>query len=135
MYMYVTGHEKKLVQVIKKIVVFFNRHLYRLNFMLKRWHKQREKLMREHNEQETKYLSMYAFRHKSYDVFKKHYIRRESFEHLIELDFEGYRFYAFADYDEILTRRYGDYMTPPPKEEQKSNHTLVERNDEDEASH
>lgn len=31
--------------------------------------------------------------------------------------------WGIADYDEHLTRLYGDYMTPPPKEKQVSNHS------------
>lgn len=127
MYMYVTGHERRPVQIIKKLVVFFNKRFYQINFLLKKWYQEREDIMRTSNNEKTEYLSLYAFRHKSFDVFKRHFIRRESFESLIEMDFEGHQFLAFEDYDEILTKLYGDYMTPPPKDEQKSNHTLVER--------
>lgn len=33
------------------------------------------------------------------------------------------RVWGISDYDEHLTRLYGDYMTPPPKENQISNHS------------
>lgn len=33
--------------------------------------------------------------------------------------FDEYEFYGFENYDEPLTAWYGDYMTPPPEEEQK----------------
>jgi phosphorylcholine metabolism protein LicD len=36
------------------------------------------------------------------------------FEELFLADFEGYRFFAPARYDYILTMDYADYMTPPP---------------------
>ncbi len=33
------------------------------------------------------------------------------------MEFEGYRFPGPTDYDKYLTKRYGDYMTPPQKSE------------------
>ena len=39
------------------------------------------------------------------------------FEPII-VPFEDRKYVAPADYDKILTRQFGDYMTPPPKEEQ-----------------
>ena len=44
----------------------------------------------------------------------------EWFNEVIEVDFEGFRFIAPKCYDKILTKRYGDYMTIPPVEEQIS---------------
>lgn len=41
-------------------------------------------------------------------------IAKDSFEHYTELDFEGKKFFAVENYDELLTNCYGDYMTPPP---------------------
>lgn len=38
-------------------------------------------------------------------------------------EFDGLKVWGIADYDEHLKRLYGDYMTPPPKEKQVSNHT------------
>jgi len=37
-------------------------------------------------------------------------------------DFEGYKFWSVRDYDDWLTRIYGDYMTPPPLEKRKNAH-------------
>ena len=37
-------------------------------------------------------------------------------------DFEGKQYVIPAGYDNVLTSLYGDYMTPPPKEKQVSNH-------------
>lgn len=41
---------------------------------------------------------------------------------LCKMDFEGKEFWAFAEYDLILSKEYGDYMTPPPKEYQRPVH-------------
>ncbi len=54
-------------------------------------------------------------------------VRREWTQTLIPVTFEGETFPAFADYDAYLTEVYGDYMTPPPPEEQVNKHHLLER--------
>ena len=41
------------------------------------------------------------------------------------LTFEGREFTVPYDYDAVLTKTYGDYMTPPPKEKQIPVHTYV----------
>lgn len=47
------------------------------------------------------------------------------FEDYIYLKFEGKEYMCIKDYDTYLTKRYGDYMKLPPKEEQVSNHSFV----------
>ena len=44
------------------------------------------------------------------------------FEQDAELEFEGCSFRVPANYDEVLTTWYGDYMQFPPKEEQVTHH-------------
>lgn len=51
---------------------------------------------------------------------------KEYFDNLIETDFENNSFYIPKEYDEYLTRIYGDYMKLPPKEKQKSHHEIIE---------
>ncbi|MBQ9229378.1 MAG: LicD family protein [Eubacterium sp.] len=43
---------------------------------------------------------------------------------LIDVEFESHYFPVFSEYDSFLTTIYGDYMTPPPKEQQVSVHGL-----------
>ena len=50
------------------------------------------------------------------------FIDSHSFDEIIYMDFEGFKAPVYKNYDNILTIEYGDYMTPPPVEEQKSNH-------------
>ena len=40
----------------------------------------------------------------------------------VKVFFEGHEFWAPAGYHQYLTDRYGDYMTPPPKEKQVTHH-------------
>ena len=51
--------------------------------------------------------------------------RKDWFDSIIELPFEGHQLFAPAKYDEILRQRYGDYMTYPPKEQQVIPHTYT----------
>ena len=44
------------------------------------------------------------------------------FDSYTELKFEGYKFPVLTKYHEYLTITYGDYMTPPPIEEQVPKH-------------
>ena len=48
---------------------------------------------------------------------------KEWFENAVEFTFEDTTILIPQDYDCYLTMLYGDYMTPPPKEQQKSNHS------------
>ena len=52
----------------------------------------------------------------------------------IEVEFEGRHFLAPAEYDQILTTQYGDYMTPPPEDKRASLH-LFEITDIDESNY
>lgn len=48
--------------------------------------------------------------------------KKEWFEDTVLVDFEGYKFKAPKNYHEVLTTYFGDYMTPPPKEQQVTHH-------------
>ena len=41
----------------------------------------------------------------------------------IYMNFEGHKLRGPVGYDEILTKQYGDYMTPPPVEKQVTHHS------------
>ena len=55
------------------------------------------------------------------EITKKHL-----FTSYLNCLFEGHEFIIPAGYDEFLTKLYGDYMTPPPKEKRVSTHVSVE---------
>lgn len=58
------------------------------------------------------------------------YLPATAYDDLIELDFEGHKFCAVSMWDEFLRKRYGDYMTPPPKGEQIDHHSFLCRPNE-----
>ena len=47
------------------------------------------------------------------------------FEAYTKVKFEGIDVPIFAEYDKCLTVLYGDYMTPPPLEEQVGAHDIA----------
>lgn len=50
--------------------------------------------------------------------------KKEWFDDIVWLDFEDTKFPAIGSYHEWLTTAYGDYMTPPPKEERENRHEI-----------
>lgn len=50
--------------------------------------------------------------------------RREIFENVIEVDFEGHKFITMKDYDTYLHTIYGDYMQLPPVEKRVTHHNF-----------
>ncbi len=61
----------------------------------------------------TKYV--YKVAHPNNGIYP---ISRETFEDLIEVNFEGHKFYIPRNYDEFLRKRYGNYMIIPPESEE-----------------
>ena len=57
----------------------------------------------------------------TYDV-EKEIFKKEWFEDYIELPFEDFKIRVAKGYKEYLIQMFGDYMTPPPPEKQKSRH-------------
>lgn len=49
-------------------------------------------------------------------------LKNEWFKEIKRMEFEGREFNVPIGYDAILTRTYGDYMTPPPIKDRKSHH-------------
>ena len=62
----------------------------------------------------TVFVWNWKFEKASFNAFKE----RQKFE------FEGNFFWGPKGYDEYLTKTYGDYMTPPPVENQVSHHSF-----------
>ena len=58
------------------------------------------------------------------DSIEKELIETDLFNHLIDVDFEGYKFKVFEQYDSYLKQMYGDYMQLPPIEEQEPHHSF-----------
>ena len=48
---------------------------------------------------------------------------KETFENYIDTEYEGHSLKAIRNYDEYLTKHYGDYMQLPPEEKRQTHHT------------
>lgn len=48
----------------------------------------------------------------------EHHFKSQWFNDRVLVPFEDQQFYAPADYEAVLTQQFGDYMTPPPVEDQ-----------------
>jgi len=64
----------------------------------------------------------YGLLYKNFYKYGVPRIPRSFFEPCVKLEFEGEFFNAPKEYDTLLKWFYGDYMTLPPKEEQRSHH-------------
>ena len=60
----------------------------------------------------TKYV--YKVAHPNNGIYP---ISRDTFEDLVEHSFEDKKFFIPKNYDEFLTKRYGNYMEFPPESE------------------
>lgn len=56
-------------------------------------------------------------------VNKRSRVDKELFDGVVMKEFEGKEFAVPKGYHQILTAIYGDYMTPPPKDQQITHHT------------
>lgn len=60
----------------------------------------------------------------SYPAYNK-YMKKEWFEDVVEVEFEGRKFKAPRGYHEYLTTQYGDYMQLPPEDKRVCHHMVA----------
>ena len=85
------------------------------------WRLAEKKMTKRSIDQNTQYLTELCV---TYKYLVNKYPKR-IFEQTVRLDFEDMKVSAPAGYDEYLTIAFGDYMTPPPAEEQVIKHEPV----------
>ncbi len=54
---------------------------------------------------------------------EKEIMRKETFEHYVDVEFENLIFKSIANYDEYLKKHYGNYMQLPPEDKRITHHT------------
>ena len=67
--------------------------------------------------------STYVGCQEMYPSMKTDRYNKKWLDDFVYLDFEGYKFKAPLEYHKVLEALYGDYMTPPPLEQQVSHHS------------
>ncbi len=73
------------------------------------------KLSHKYEDIKTPYTGIFVWGYGSQDRTNK-----KNFDNLIEVEFEGKKYKAFADYNQYLTTIYGDYMKLPPEEKRNT---------------
>ena len=81
-----------------------------------KWNKRLIKLAKKHSFEDSKYVGEVVFAY--YGI--KERMLKEEFLRTTEVEFEGHKFNTFENWDEHLTRIYGDYMTLPPEEKRRT---------------
>lgn len=74
---------------------------------------------------ETRYVSCVA-NGEPYVWYTRYMAERKGFNNTVKFEFEGHHFPVPVNYDEVLTKVYGDYMKLPPEKERMSHHGITE---------
>lgn len=77
------------------------------------------------NQEDTDYVACLT-NGASREEYNNFMVKKDTFYDLIEWEFEEHKFPIPKEYDYVLTKNYGDYMTPPPLEKQKPHHGIIE---------
>lgn len=77
------------------------------------------------NNKNTKYVGELSHGTAKY-LYDRFTVEKNIFYDTIEWEFEGHKFPIPRKYDYVLTKNYGDYMIPPPLEQQKPHHGIIE---------
>ena len=104
---------------IKRIIARIARFIY-YPFSLKFLYNKANKVAMMYKKR-TNYLANLASASGWKDVFPQ-----KIFSEMIEIPFEDMYVMCIKDYDEYLTKIYGDYMTIPPVEKRTTRHDLTE---------
>lgn len=78
------------------------------------------KMTRRYGFNESKYVAINVWE----SCGENELLEREWFDEYMLGNFEGEEFFIPKEFDKVLSRNYGDYMTPPPKEKQISHHDM-----------
>ncbi|MDL2276701.1 LicD family protein [Breznakia sp. OttesenSCG-928-G09] len=97
---------------VAKFISFF----FSIQFLKKKL----KKHMCKHNRENTKEICTYAGAYGASE-----FMPNDLFCNPIEVDFDGYKFFTFKNYDMYLSKLYGDYMTPPPPEKRTGGNHFI----------
>lgn len=116
----VEPNDKGLKKAIKFVVQKTNELLHPLYFFLPSVFKKREALYNKYSEEETTMCGNFTFMFtKTFEQFQSEIWYKEDLKQLKLSKFEDDMFKVPVNYDRILTKNYGDYMTLPPEEDRK----------------
>ncbi len=126
------AHEKKIRSCVRRMFILRRGFFTFRDFNLAKleafargrmyWINKAESLMKSYDVAESAVCGCVSVTFKGVKNFP-----RSVFENYTEVEFEGVKFPAFADWDTILKAHYGDYMQLPPEDRRKIHHTAVYR--------
>lgn len=103
---------KDKLYVVRKLRKFVVKKILGSEFIIKRYNK----LCNKYNHK--KYNKLLSNWPECYNPLKKEIAYKDEYIEYIDLEFDGIKAMATKEYDKVLKRYFGDYMTPPPKEKQ-----------------
>lgn len=114
-----------IVQTIKRNIKKINDSLYQKNKLLRYFYDKREQSIVKYNNETFDSIVTFSLVPNSYSEFVKTIMPKQIFDNLIEIEFEGKKYFAFKNYDQVLKQVYGNYMELPPLEQRVSNHDFL----------
>ncbi len=112
--------DKGLRRIAKGVIQWFNETFYRINPFIPYLLKKRLALTTKYNDIETTHAGDSTFiYYRTYEAYEASFMTHEEMDNLFEMEFEDGMFMAQRDYDDILTRYYGNYMQIPDEEDRK----------------
>lgn len=103
----------KLKYFIKRFMITPHAKLFGKHY----WLNKHEKFVKSYKFDEYEYCNPYASADGTREVFPTKF-----FDELVEVEFEGRRFFAIANWEEYLKRTYGDYTSLPPEDKRITHH-------------
>ena len=112
--------DKGVRRLVKGLVQWFNETFYLINPFIPYLLKKRLEWTTKYNEQATTHAADSTFLYyRTYEAYEASFMSHEEMSDLVDMKFENSMFRAQRDYDTILTRYYGDYMTIPDEADRK----------------
>ena len=112
---FIPKHKGKLVEFLGKVALKIFKS-YKIRYKL--WRFAEKRMTAVQISEKTEYLTELCVTYK----YLKNKYPKSIFEKSVKLNFEGMKVNAPVGYDEYLSIAFGDYMTPPPIEEQVIKH-------------
>lgn len=114
----------QMAKVTRKKKPFINRIKavrYDLVYAFRKcYYKKQKRISTKYAGKDSKYAVCFTAIYGEKEIYNK-----EIFRDAVKLKFEDEYFDVPIGYDKYLTQLYGDYMTPPPKDKQISNHAFL----------
>ncbi len=111
---------KKILKILAFIIIFPFTIFTPLNKIILKINAESSK----YNKDSTEFLTLMALGLK-YNKYYKFIYSQDDYHETIDVEFNGSYFKAPKNYDQILRRMYGEYMTLPPIEQRIGSHGVI----------